>query len=67
MAALTGQVEGIQLQPDLDALYYEIKKGTLTKLWQQLEALNDEVLVKYPELYLAGYDSGRYIELEEAT
>lgn len=67
MAALTRQLEGLHLQPGQEGPYYDVKRTTITQLWQQLERLNDEVLDKYPNPDIAGYDSRRYIQLEEAS
>ncbi|XP_075162920.1 uncharacterized protein LOC142235554 [Haematobia irritans] len=64
MEALSRQLEGLQVSGQ-ERTYYEVKMATINRLWQQIECLNDDVLDKYPDPELLGYDTAKYIWLEK--
>ncbi|XP_075150824.1 uncharacterized protein LOC142224932 [Haematobia irritans] len=64
MEALSRQLEGLQFSGQ-ERTYYEVKMATINRLWQQIECLNDDVLDKYSDPELLGYDTAKYIWLEK--
>ncbi|XP_075162829.1 uncharacterized protein LOC142235456 [Haematobia irritans] len=64
MEALSRQLEGLQVSGQ-ERTYYEVKMATINRLWQQIECLNDDVLDKYSDPELLGYDTAKYIWLEK--
>ncbi|XP_075167641.1 uncharacterized protein LOC142239749 [Haematobia irritans] len=64
MEALGRQLEGLQFSGQ-ERTYYEVKVATINRLWQHIENLNNDVLDKYPDPELLGYNTAKYIWLEK--